>query len=140
MINRVILLGRVGTKKFKPTKNGSIICMMNVATSKRYIDSKGNAIVKTTWHFVNFFNHLAEIANKISNIGDLIYVEGEIDIKKEVDSEGKEKIHYSIVANSVKVIQTAKKDQVSSQNYDSIGYSYESDKGSDTLDDESITF
>lgn len=142
MINKAIILGRVGSKKYQNTKNGSTLCRMSIATNKRYIDSKGNAVQKTTWHFVNCFKKLADIANQIANIGDLLYIEGEIDIKREVDSEGREKTYYSISADLIQIIPTGKKDHVSGQDASStsIGKSYEPNRVSEMLDDESIPY
>lgn len=137
MINKAIILGRVGSKKYQTTKNGSTICRMSIATNKRYIDSRGNQVQRTTWHFVNCFKKLAEIANQIVNVGDLLYVEGEIDIKHEADSEGRDKTYYAIAADSIQVIPTGKRDHVSGQDGSSMG---KADLVSDMTGDESIPY
>lgn len=109
MINKVTLLGRVGKKDYKSTKNGSFLCNLSIATSREYIDSNGNKVRNTTWHNVNFFNKLAEITNKFVNVGDLIYLEGEISNRK-VEENGVNRMIHSIIGNEVKFIPTGRKD------------------------------
>ena len=111
MINKVTLLGRIGKKIYKPTKNGSYICTLSLATSRKYIDSKGHPTEITTWHIVNFFNKIAEIVEKYAHLGDLIYIEGEISNKK-IEEEGKNRIIHSIIGNEVKFLPNMKKDNI----------------------------
>lgn len=108
MINKAILLGRVGTKENKITKLGGQVCMISLATSRKYSDSTGKKKELTTWHNINFFNHLAEVANKFAHVGDLIYIEGEI-MNKKVDENGKSRIIHSITASHVRVLPNIKK-------------------------------
>jgi len=109
MINKVTLLGRIGKKDFKPTKNGSHICMLSIATSRKYIDSSGQSKEITNWHNVNFFNKLAEIANKYANVGDLIYVEGEISNKK-IEENGVNRVIHSVIGSELKLLPNNKRD------------------------------
>jgi len=108
MINKAILLGRIGTKEHKPTKNGGYVCLLSIATNRKYLDSSGQKKEMTTWHNVNFFNHLAEIANKFAHVGDLIYVEGELSNKK-IEENGKSRIVHSITGSQLKVLPNVKK-------------------------------
>lgn len=108
MINKAIILGRIGTKEHKPTKTGSHVCLLSIATNRKYLDSSGQKREQTTWHNVNFFNHLAEIANKYAHIGDLIYVEGEISNKK-VEENGTTKMFHSITGSQLKVLPNIRK-------------------------------
>ena len=108
MINKAILLGRVGQKEFKPTKNGSFICKLSVATSKNYIDSNGVKNQVTTWHNVNFFEKKAEICNKYLHVGDLVYIEGEISNRK-YEENGVNKVSHSITGTDVKFIPNGRK-------------------------------
>lgn len=111
MINKVTLLGRIGKKVYKPTRNGSYICTLSLATSRKYIDSKAQPTEITTWHIVNFFNKIAEVVEKYSNVGDLIYIEGEISNKK-IEEDGKNRIIHSIIGNEVKFIPNVKRDNL----------------------------
>lgn len=109
MINKVTLLGRVGKKDYKQTKNCSFLCNLSIATSRKYIDSHGMQKEITTWHNVNFFNKLADITNKFVNVGDLVYIEGEISNRK-IEENGVNRVIHSIVGNEVKFIPTGRKD------------------------------
>lgn len=109
MINKATLLGRVGKKVYKPTRNGSYICTLSIATNRKYIDSKGHPAETTTWHLVNFFNKLAEIVEKHVNVGELVYIEGEISNRK-IEENGVNRISSSIVGNEVKFLPNIKKD------------------------------
>jgi single-strand DNA-binding protein len=109
MINKVTLLGRVGTKEFKLAKNGHNLCQLSIATNRKWIDAKANRREATTWHNVNCFDKLAEIATKYVNVGDLVYIEGEIQNKK-IDENGEIRHQFSITCNEIKFIPTGKKD------------------------------
>ena len=69
MINEAILVGHVGKKDTKTLKNGTEFTMLSVATTTRYVDSKGEKQQRTTWHNINCFNKLAEIAAKYVHVG-----------------------------------------------------------------------
>jgi single-strand DNA-binding protein len=108
MINKATILGRIGKKDYKPTKNGSHVCMLSIATNRKYLDAQGQKREITTWHNVNLFNRLADIGNKYAHVGDLIYVEGEI-VNKKIDENGQSRIIHSITGSEVKLIPTGKK-------------------------------
>lgn len=110
MINYATILGRVGKKDNKALKNGNEITSLSVATSRKYKDSSGTAQEQTTWHNVNCFSKLAEVANKYVNVGDLIFVQGEIQHKKIETGERTGQYIYSIHANEIKFIPSGKKD------------------------------
>ena len=102
-------MGRIGKKDFKDLKNGGHLCMLSVATSRKYIDSQGQSQEQTTWHNVNFFGKLSEIVQKYGHVGELVYIEGEISNKKIDDGNGGSKYVYSIVGNEIKFIPSGKK-------------------------------
>ena len=110
MINTGTLLGRVGKKDTKTTKNGSNVTVLSVATSKKYKDSQGTAQEITTWHNVNCFSKLSDVASKYVHVGDLIYVTGEIQNKKIESGEKAGQYMYSILANEIKFIPKQKAD------------------------------
>jgi len=109
MINKATILGRIGKKDYKPTKNGSHLCALSIATNRKYLDSHGQKREVTTWHNVNFFNRLEEVANKYANVGDLIYVEGEISNKK-IEDNGVNRVIHSIVGSELKLLPGNKKE------------------------------
>jgi len=115
MINKATILGRIGNKDHKQTKTGNDMTSLSIATNRKYIDKQGAQRENTTWHTVYFFNKLAEIANKYTEKGDLIYIEGEISNKKIEDANGVRWI-YSITGSELKLLPNGKKNVA--ENYD----------------------
>lgn len=108
MINKCQLLGRVGKKDSKTLKNDTQLTNLSIATSKRYKDQQGNKQEKTTWHNVNLFGKIAEIAEKYVAVGDLVYIEGEMEHRKYTDKDGAEKMAFSINGNELKLLPKSK--------------------------------
>ncbi len=96
MINKATLIGRVGKKDVKTTKNGDLMVVVSLATNKKFIDSRGNQRNHTVWHLVNFYNKLAEIARDNASVGSLVYIEGEI-YNKLIEEEGKPGYHFHCI-------------------------------------------
>ena len=104
MINKVSLLGRVGKVSIKDLKAGGKMTTIYLATSRRYTDSNGQKQELTTWHNVNCYQKLAEIAEKYVKVGELVYVEGEVSNKKIERGEHAGQWRYSVTANEVQII------------------------------------
>lgn len=109
MINTAMLLGRVGKKDTKTLRSGGDVTVLSIATSRKYKDSTGQAQEQTTWHNVSCFSKLAEIANKYVNVGDLVFVQGEIQNKKIESGERAGQYIYSVHANDIKFIPKGNK-------------------------------
>jgi len=103
MINIVHLLGRVGKKDTKQAKDNSLVLNLAIATTKKKIDSSGMKQNLTTWHTVTCFKKLAEITADFVNVGDLIYVTGELNVYMSPDN----KRFVSVVAQDIKFISKA---------------------------------
>lgn len=109
MINVAVLIGKVGKKETKTLKNGGEVTTVTVVTTKTYKDAAGNNKQHTTWHKVNCFHKLAEVANKNLKVGDLVYVQGEIQ-NPIADYGATVGQHvYSITASTIKFIPTDSK-------------------------------
>ncbi len=104
MINKVILLGRIGKKELKSSKGGASICKLSLATDRSYIDAQGKSTTKTTWHNVNLFSKLGDLAMKNAEIGALMYVEGYIVNTKIQDPDGTEKWLHCVTADYIKFL------------------------------------
>lgn len=109
MINIAIIQGYVGKKDTKTLNNGSEVTVLSVATSKKYKDAQGNPKELTTWHNVSCFNKLCEIANKYVQVGDLVFVRGEIQNKKIENGEKAGQYIYSLHANEVNFVPRGNK-------------------------------
>lgn len=111
MINTAILLGRVGKKETKSMKNGGEFTVFSLATSHKYKDSSGSNQEETTWHNINCFGKLAEIAAKYTHVGELVYIQGKIQNKKIESGERAGQYVYSVIASEIKLLPSAKKSQ-----------------------------
>lgn len=109
MINIAIILGRVGFKETKQTKNGSNVTTLSVATSKRFKDSSGQKQEITNWHKINAFSAIGDIANKYVNVGDLVFIEGEIRNVVAVSPDGNKTYYSSITATHIKLLPSGNK-------------------------------
>jgi single-strand DNA-binding protein len=115
MINQATLLGRVGKKDNKQLRNGGEMTILSVATSRKYKDSSGAAQEQTTWHNISCFSKLAEIANKYVHVGDLVFIQGEIQHKKIESGDRAGQYAYSVNANDIKFIPSSKKSDTQSK-------------------------
>jgi single-strand DNA-binding protein len=92
MINKVILLGRLGKDpQVKQLDNGRVVCNVTLATNDYYTDKDGNRKESTEWHNLEIWDNQARTAEKFLKKGSVIYVEGKIRTDKYLDPEGQEK-------------------------------------------------
>ena len=78
-VNKVILIGNVGTKKLNQTDSGDPVLNMNLATTSSFKSKTSGQWEKSTeWHKLTIFGRLAESVDKWVGIGDRIYVEGSL--------------------------------------------------------------
>lgn len=101
-LNKVILLGNVGSVDIKSFDNGGKIVNISIATTESY--KKGDEWVnKTEWHRCSCgIPSIVERAERI-NKGDLISIEGSI-ITRSYEKDGEKKESKEISFNSIKVI------------------------------------
>lgn len=104
MINEAILLGYVGKKYNKTLQKGGDLTVLSLATTVKYTDSTGEKKSRTTWHNINCFSKLSDLVNKYVNVGDLIYVRGEILNKKIETGEKAGQYMYSVNAQDIRFL------------------------------------
>jgi single-strand DNA-binding protein len=112
MINRAIILGRIGFMETKEVNNNTYT-KISVATNEQWKDKEGVKQEKTIWHNVYGFNKLGEIIGKYAKIGDMVYVEGRIAQNKYKDKDGIEKISPSITATEFKILNSSNTEKAS---------------------------
>lgn len=121
MVNKVILLGRLGTDpELRYTQNRTPVCSLKLATSDRRKGPDGEWTEHTEWHTVVTFGKTAENCGQYLKKGRQVYVEGRIQTKKYQDQEGKDRYWTEIIANTVQFISAGK------QSDDSESYSNDS--------------
>ena len=103
MINKAILVGRVGTKPEIKEFNGSKNASFSLATNKRWTGKELKAQEKTTWHNIVVWNKLADLVGTYVNSGMLLYLEGEI-LNEMYEKDGVKKYISKINASVVKFL------------------------------------
>lgn len=118
-INKVILLGNVGSVDVKTLEGDRKIVQISIATSDGY--KKGDEFIeKTEWHRCIFtIPLLAERASTIVK-GDKVYVEGSISTNSWTTKEGEKKEIKEVSCVSLKVFVRSQKDsQSTDKSFDS---------------------
>lgn len=110
-VNKVILLGNVGSIDVKSFDNGGKIVNISVATTESY--KKGEEwINKTEWHRCSCgIPAVVERADRI-NKGDMVYIEGSI-VTRTWEKEGEKKESKEISFNTIRVINRNKSEEES---------------------------
>ncbi len=107
MVNQGTILGRVGKIDTKTMNNGNKVTNVSMVTSKKFTKD-GEKQEKVTWHNVTLFSKLAEIAEKYVSVGDLLYVQGEMDNQKYTTQDGVEKSKFFIIGHELKLMPKSK--------------------------------
>lgn len=110
-VNKVMLLGNVGSVDIKSFDNGGKIVNISVATSESY--KKGDEWVnKTEWHRCSCgIPAVVERADRI-NKGDMVYLEGSI-VTRSWEKDGEKKESKEISFNTIRVINRNNKEDQS---------------------------
>lgn len=118
MINKAILLGRVGSKDVTTLKSGVMAARVSMVTVETYKDSQNQKQEKKEWHTVKSYGKIAEIINKYVEKGDLLYVEGKMETQEYKDKNGIDKKAYSINAGIIKLIPKVEKNKQTNQDFE----------------------
>lgn len=99
MINKVILIGRVGAKPtLKEGKSGKKYCSFSMVTDSGFGDKK-----VSDWHSVTCFDRLAETSAKYLDKGSTVYVCGRLSYET-YEKDGRKQKSVKIIADEVHFI------------------------------------
>lgn len=106
MINKVILVGRVGVDpEFKALPDGGKVARLKLATSEKVYNRESNTSTEyTEWHTITMWSNLADIVDKWVKKGDLLYIEGTIRTREYTDREGVKRYTTEVVARELKML------------------------------------
>ncbi len=107
MINMAQVLGRVGKIDTKTTSTGIKISNLSLVTSKKFVKN-GEKQEKITWHNVTLFSKLSDIAEQYVHVGDLLYIQGEMDSQKYTTQDGQERTKHFIIGHELKLMPKSK--------------------------------
>ena len=99
-VNKVILVGRIGSEIEIKDFNGNPKVSFSLATSKKW-KKEGVPQEKTTWHNIVVWGKLGSIVHSFGQKGRQVYIEGEIDNYKWTGKDGVEKRGSNINASNV---------------------------------------
>jgi single-strand DNA-binding protein len=104
MINKVILLGRLGKDPVvRRLDNGRVVANVTLATND-YYTKEGQRLESTEWHNLEMWDKQAETAEKYLKKGSLLYVEGKIRTDRYTDAEGQERQTRKIRVNNFQMM------------------------------------
>lgn len=108
MINRVVLVGRLGKDPESRDTAVAPFCTLSVATSEKWTDKKTKQQMEhTEWHRVVCWGNLAMICVEHCRKGMLIYVEGKIKTRSWQDQAGVTKYTTEIQAAQIQFLSRA---------------------------------
>ena len=101
MKNRVQLIGNVGNDpEVKTLENGTKLAHLNIATTERYKNDKGEKVEQTEWHRVTAWGKTAEIIEKYVVKGKEVAVEGKL-THRSYDKNGEKKFVTEVIVNEI---------------------------------------
>ena len=106
MINKVILVGRVGVDpEFKALPDGGKVARLKLATSEKVYNRESNTSTEyTEWHTITMWSNLADIVDKGVKKGDLLYIEGTLRTREYTDKEGVKRYTTEVVGKEMKML------------------------------------
>jgi single-strand DNA-binding protein len=131
MINKVILLGRLGKDPVvRRLDNGRVVANVTLATNDHYTKD-GQRLESTEWHNLEMWDKQAETAEKYLKKGSLLYVEGKIRTDRYTDAEGQERQTRKIRVNNFQMMGSllSSRSDDSSKNDSHSSDQHESDAG-----------
>lgn len=99
-LNKVMLIGNLGADpEIRSTNDGKRVANLRIATTERWKDkASGERNERTEWHKVAVFSStLVDIIEKYLKKGMRVYVEGQLQTRKWMDQENKERFSTEIV-------------------------------------------
>lgn len=131
-VNKVIILGRLGKDPELREANGSQVCRLAIATSRKYKDRE-----ETEWHNVVLFGRTAEVAAQYLKKGSEAFVEGRLHTRS-YEKDGAKRWATEIIGESLQ-LGARPKDEAQEQRQASASYAAASGRAA-PADDGDIPF
>jgi len=114
MVNKAILVGRVGKDPQTSDAAGTQVSRFTLATGDKYKNKAGEMVEATEWHNITCWRQLAEFAAKHIQKGQMLAVQGKITTRS-YDTDGQKHYTTEIVASDIKVLDWGKKPEQSTE-------------------------
>lgn len=116
MINKVILLGRLGdAPEVRHFDSGGMIATVGLATTEKWRDRQSGELREATeWHRLVFNDRRAEIARDYLAKGSLIYIEGGLRTRKYTDRDGATRYTTEVRVRELRMLDSRGRGQTES--------------------------
>lgn len=105
MINKVILVGRVGKDtEVRHLDNNQSVGRFTLATNETYKNKNGEKVTNTEWHNLVVWRAQAEFAGKYVKKGTMVYVEGKIRNRSWDDKDGNKRYTTEIDVETIQLL------------------------------------
>jgi single-strand DNA-binding protein len=105
-MNKVILVGNLGTDPELRETSGDSVCNFSLATNEAWTDKQGNKQEKTEWHRIVVWGKQAENCAKYLEKGRQVLIEGSLQTRSWEDKDGVTKYTTEIKARDVKFLSS----------------------------------
>lgn len=123
MINNIVLNGRLAfDNEVKQTNNGHAVISNRLAVERNYKDAQGNR--DTDFINVVFWRQQAEVLNQYAKKGDLIGVQGRLQVRSYENQQGQRVEVVEVVVNELQFLQTKNSTQNQGNNNGFSGQNY----------------
>lgn len=100
-LNSVIMVGRLTRDpELRTTKGGTSVADFGLANSRTWKDKEGETQKKTTFVNVTAWGALAELVDKILNKGDLVVINGTLELNQWESKEGEKRSKVFVQLNN----------------------------------------
>lgn len=107
MVNRVILIGRLGRDpELRYTPSGAAVANFSLATDETRTDANGQRQTRTEWHNIVCWSKLAEICGQYLKKGRLVFIEGRLQTREWDDRDGNKRRTTEIVASNMQMLES----------------------------------
>lgn len=112
-LNKVMLIGRLGDNiKLTYFEGGNCIGRFPLATNEEYVNKATNEkVTDTDWHNIVVRNKLAEIIEKYTTKGDLIYVEGRLKNRQWQAEDGTMRYTVEVYVTDINLLPNKRENQ-----------------------------
>lgn len=105
---KIMMIGNLGRDpELRYTPQGTPVCDLSVAVSRRIKTENEIENEHTTWYRVTCWRRLAEIAAQYLTKGNPVYIEGTLSVDEWVDREGKIRFTLKVDANELHLLGRA---------------------------------
>lgn len=112
-VNKVIILGNLGSDPEIRTVGTSKVASFSIATSESFKNKEGTKVEQTEWHRIELWGALADTVEKYVKKGSSLYVEGKIKTEEYNDKEGVTRKITKIRGTSITLLGNKDKDNTS---------------------------